>query len=328
MTPESSVRQFSDCNLTKNNLGRAETEIFMFPLVRKCYYYGEAMLIRKKYPAILIPLAVLWLTALGFATVYDLDISAAVSDEMSVYGRFFEIAGEPPAILFTSFNFFLLATYRMRCTAFGLKDKLTAFLFAVLGTGMTVFTCVKTADYIIKWQNDMGVSVRDNSVVFFLAAVTALSICAVFIVTVIKISRDKLKRLYTVFKSCVLAAVFTFAVIWALKLVWGRVRFRSMDGDYSLFTPWYVINGFTGGFSFPSGHTANATVVFTSSHYLRFLSPEIKWVKPFIYGALFVWIATVAFSRVCVGAHFLSDVLFGAAITILIIFFTRPKGEL
>ena len=48
--------------------------------------------------------AVLWLIALVFAGIYDLDISLAIADERSAFGRFMEVAGEPPAILFTSFN--------------------------------------------------------------------------------------------------------------------------------------------------------------------------------------------------------------------------------
>lgn len=283
---------------------------------------------RKKQQAILIPLAALWIAALGFATVYDLDISLAIADSRSLYGRIFEIAGEPPAILFASFNFFLLAAHRLRCTAFTLKDKLLAALFTILGIGTTIFTSVKTADYVIEWQNGSGAILRPGPIHLSLALLAAAIICAAFIIIALTMSKNRLNKLVPIAKSCALAAVYTFAIIWAFKLIWGRVRFRNMYGDYSLFTPWYAINGFTGGFSFPSGHTANATVVFTATHYLRFLPTKLSRAKPVIYVALFIWIAAVAFSRVCVGAHFLSDVLFGAAITMLIIHFTRPKEEL
>lgn len=285
------------------------------------------MHIRKKHLPVLILMALLWLLALGFATVYDLDISLAIADKQSVYGRFFEIAGEPPAILFASFNFFLLMAYRLRCTEFTERDKLLAALFALLGVGTAFFTAIKTYDYILDWLDDLSVIFRLDLVFLLFTLLLACIICIVFIITALTIKEEKLKALYPIAKSCVLAAVFTFVIIWALKLTWGRVRFRGMYGDYSLFTPWYIINGYTGGFSFPSGHTANASVIFSAAHYLRFLPKKARWVKPIIYTSLVVWIAVVAFSRVCVGAHFLSDVLFGAAITLAIVYFTRPKEK-
>lgn len=285
------------------------------------------MQIRKRHLCMLIPTALLWLTALGFATVYDLDISLVIANRMSVYGRFFEIAGEPPAILFASFNFFLLMSYRLRCTKLTVRDKLLSALFALLGVGTAFFTAIKTFNYILNWLDDLNVRFRLDLFFLLLTLLIAAIISIVFIMTALTLKEEKLKALYPIAKSCILAAVFTFVIIWVFKLGWGRIRFRDMYGDYSLFTPWYIINGFTGGFSFPSGHTANATVIFSAVHYLRFLPQKAARFKPIIHAVLCIWIAVVAFSRVCVGAHFLSDVLFGAAITIAIVYFTRPKEK-
>lgn len=285
------------------------------------------MQIRKKQLCILIPILFVWLTALGFATVYDLDISLAIANRMSVYGRFFEIAGEPPAILFASFNLFLLMAYGLRCTELTLRDKLVCALFAVLGVGTVFFTAIKTYNYILDLLDDLNVSFRLDLVFFLLTLLIAAVVSIVFIMTALTVKEERLGALYPIAKSCVLAAVLTLVIIWAFKLGWGRVRFRNMYGDLSLFTPWYCINGFTGGFSFPSGHTANATVIFSATHYLSFLPKKTGWTKPIIYAVLAIWIAVVAFSRVCVGAHFLSDVLFGAAITLAIVYLTRPKDK-
>ena len=46
-----------------------------------------------------------------------------------------------------------------------------------------------------------------------------------------------------------------------------------------------------------------------------------------MYSCLTVWLVTVALSRVLVGAHFLSDVLCGMAITLTIVRLWRPKKE-
>ena len=97
----------------------------------------------------------------------------------------------------------------------------------------------------------------------------------------------------------------------------------GFNGNFSGGTP---PQGFNGNFSFPSGHTSNATVIFTSVYYLRFLPEKHKKWKPFIIAALLLWIVIAAFSRVRVGAHYLSDVLFGAAITFGIAAFFKPKN--
>ena len=106
----------------------------------------------------------------------------------------------------------------------------------------------------------------------------------------------------------------------ALKLCWGRIRFRQLS-DFSQFTPWYKPRGFTGYASFPSGHTANATALYA----LTLCAPLIKSRagKAMCYIVPGVWIVTMAASRVLVGAHYASDVLFGAAISIALFYLVR-----
>ena len=145
------------------------------------------------------------------------------------------------------------------------------------------------------------------------------------LVIAMRMKRETLDKIFDTACRCVFVGVTTFVVIWLFKLVWGRVRFRSKDGDYSLFTRWFIPQGFTGNYSFPSGHTSNAAVIFTSTYYLRFTGK--KYLKPVMYSCLTVWLVTVALSRVLVGAHFLSDVLCGMAITLTIVWLWRPKKE-
>lgn len=61
-----------------------------------------------------------------------------------------------------------------------------------------------------------------------------------------------------------------------------------------------------GGFSFPSGHT---TAAFATAASLSLAFP--KW---YVIGPSFLWASTVAYSRMCLGVHFPSDVLGGIII--------------
>ena len=294
---------------------------------------------KKRYLSILIPFIVIWLAALVFATVYDLDISLAIADRYSVFGRLFEIIGEPPAILFAAFNFAVLMAHSLRFGDLTAKNKLTAVLFAVLCVGCVIYTAVKTYSYVTSWYNDLCVGFRLDLVFLLLMILAAIIISAVFIMLALTANDEKLKTLYPIAKSCALAAVLTFVIIWALKFSFGRVRFRDLNGDLTLFTPWYLPNpfmeqikrifaGYSGNYSFPSGHTANATVVVAAIHYFPMFRKHTLLLKIIVIAVLSVWIPTVAVSRVMVGAHYLSDVLFGMAITLLIVYFTRPKMEL
>ncbi len=276
----------------------------------------------KKLSLLTVILALMWILALAAATVYDLDISLAIADENSIYGRIFEVAGEPPAILFTSFNLALMTAYFLKKPSCTKKDYMLAALCLIGTVGTAVFTVNKTADYL----TDYGI-ISDSITVTVCALLASAAVTALFFILTMRMDYHTTKRYFNIALHCVIAAILTFVIIWGLKLVWGRVRFRQLENDLSLFTPWYLPQGFTGFFSFPSGHTANATVIISSLYYFHDLqSKHKKYEKP-LKVLLAIWIALVAFSRVRIGAHYLSDVLFGLAVTVFIVYFSKPRKK-
>jgi len=99
--------------------------------------------------------------------------------------------------------------------------------------------------------------------------------------------------------------VFSLLVVRILKVSLGRAR----PGHGSGFTFFETSSKFN---SFPSGHSADA---FVSGVFLYFLLKQTKYAGlrflPLIYAFL------IAFSRVCVSAHYPSDVAAGITIGIL-----------
>lgn len=90
----------------------------------------------------------------------------------------------------------------------------------------------------------------------------------------------------------------------------NRLFARSRPGDYLDFTP--VIHG--SGFSFPSGH---AVFLFTLAFSIFVF--DKKW------GSLFALLSfLVGLSRIIVGAHWPTDVIFGIMLGTLIPFIIRP----
>ena len=98
--------------------------------------------------------------------------------------------------------------------------------------------------------------------------------------------------------------------VCVIKTLWGRVRLRELVDMNSLakFTPWYLPNFFSGSHSFPSGHTAHATLLLMLPKWLS--GKGLQYSVP-LTAVCAVFVALMAFSRLAAGAHFLSDILFG-----------------
>jgi membrane-associated phospholipid phosphatase len=99
-----------------------------------------------------------------------------------------------------------------------------------------------------------------------------------------------------------------------LKIFWGRIRFRDLSGYYSDFTPWYLPQGITGHQSFPSGHAAMSFIMIVL---FIFFMDKPFYKRIILKGLIISWGLAVCASRVVIGAHFTSDVLFGAMIMIV-----------
>lgn len=100
-------------------------------------------------------------------------------------------------------------------------------------------------------------------------------------------------------------------IIQPLKIFWGRIRFRDLSENYSDFTAWYVPNGITGNQSFPSGHAAMGFMMLAL---FVFIMDKSFYKRLFFKGFVISWALAVSASRVIIGAHFTSDVLFGGFI--------------
>jgi len=99
------------------------------------------------------------------------------------------------------------------------------------------------------------------------------------------------------------------------KYFWGRVRFCNLDSSFSQYTPWYLPQGPTGHESFASGHTAEGWLLLPISVILFSGRGSVTQV---IGTALSIgWGIAVAVSRVRLGAHYASDVLFSSGVGIM-----------
>lgn len=113
--------------------------------------------------------------------------------------------------------------------------------------------------------------------------------------------------------------IIILVVVTGIKFSWGRVRYRDLVDNLALFTPWFKPMGITGHQSFPSGHSANTMILIWLSLLPSFI-PKLK-NKATLFGLLgFIFSIIVMFSRIVVGAHFLTDTAMGAIISMLIFY--------
>ncbi|WP_439815668.1 phosphatase PAP2 family protein [Zavarzinia sp. CC-PAN008] len=109
------------------------------------------------------------------------------------------------------------------------------------------------------------------------------------------------------------AVALSGLVVVLLKVVFGRTRARLLfeSGDYH----WLLFAFGSENASFPSGH---ANTAFAAALALGFLLPRGRW--------LFVALALpVAFARVAMTQHYLSDILGGAAVAYLTTYWLRTR---
>lgn len=237
--------------------------------------------------------------------IYDLRISQAVVNQESSFGRTLEVLGVLVAPIFATLAGITVMIFfiQVKNTPYR-KWKITlSCLVAVAGIGYTFYVY---ADFSL-WQC-IGYTIVTFSL--YIAAAVLL----------FKAPRPLLYDLMRIAVVTLFYLIALLTLVGALKLCWGRIRFRQLS-DFSQFTPWYQPRGFTGYASFPSGHTANASALYA----LTLFSPLVKSRagKVICYTVPIVWIITMAVSRVLVGAHYASDVLFGAAISIALFYLIR-----
>jgi len=246
------------------------------------------------------------------ATFYDLQISRALMNETNFFGQLME------DITYLPFTFVLAFS---GCIALGTckkgksaKEIIILVLCVLYYAICAVVGGLLLLDYFPAW------------ILFFHAfVVIGLTVFA------FKIKEEKKKAWQTIALICGITIILSSAAIEGLKLVWGRVRPRSIDETATLFTRWYSINGKT--FlsavaareeikSFPSGHSQlGATViVFT----LLPLVYQKLQDKDFLLWCLCIaWGGLVMLARVIVGAHFPTDAMAGFGITMIIYVITR-----
>lgn len=261
-----------------------------------------------KKNVLVVFLVSIWIILAVIFGIYDLEISKQIVNQNSVWAKFLENYGMIPGLFVILSGVYIYYSFiKIKATVWSYFQKVVFFL---VSSGLIFYLFDIILDRIVI-----------NHLIIFLIISFSISII-IFIVLHLK-SQVKSAIAIRYAKVVVGMALFGYVIfIQGVKYFWGRVRFRELDSAFSQFTPWYLPQGFTCFDSFPSGHAAMGWMLLA---FLVLLINKKHWVKLSAIVIIFLWGFTLALSRVVIGAHYASDVLFGSFFIIVtyLLFYNR-----
>lgn len=258
--------------------------------------------------------AVILAFCLLVGSFFDYQISSALFNSSSLFGRFVEAAGELPFELTASVaGVMLVRSARPDSKA----SKWLAALGVLINVGLVGYEIIGS------------LRVGGKLIAFQLVLTFALAIAANLIAY--RLTRDADPDDLTHWALMVLAVWVAQAIILnvIVKPLWSRPRMRVIEVTPGLnFQPWWVIGNpdkwsyiaagvIKDGFkSFASGHTAHAAIGLMLAGLPAAAFTEKPLRRRVVFWAASLVAALVAFGRIVIGAHFLTDVSCGFALVL------------
>jgi membrane-associated phospholipid phosphatase len=250
-------------------------------------------------------LIIVWVIAAFLLESSDLWISINLYNPNSGWSYFLEKYGEIPGLLVALIGIHIYIV----------TIKASSNIKTILFNGSLLTAGSLTTIYVL-WLISLAFSsnkifFNENRSYFFLAAIVLNILISLLFRRRYKFSKKSILFSRISFKMFLYGNLFFVSL---LKIFWGRIRFRDLTGYYSDFTPWYFPQGITGHQSFPSGHAAMGFMMIAL---FVFVSDKSLYKRLIFKGFIISWALFVCASRVVIGAHFTSDVLFGSFIMII-----------
>jgi len=245
------------------------------------------------------------------AAFVDLKLDIFLNNPTQPFAKWVEGTGELPCRLIGVFAGLLI--YRL-C-----EQRIYKIFGFIIELGFTGYLGYHYAYYFFK---------EENLVLFGVLSGVEIGALLLYLAKYIEIPVEMKRPLIILSFAGLIIMFVQLGCVEVIKALWGRVRYRDLIKmpNYDAFTPWYHPNGFNGNRSFPSGHTGGASMSYLMM-LLPFGSPKWEKRKALCFIIPFVYTSMVAFTRLVVGAHFLSDVTVGGTIGYITVIIAIPILE-
>ncbi|UCC20465.1 MAG: phosphatase PAP2 family protein [Promethearchaeota archaeon] len=238
---------------------------------------------------------ILWIILAIIFGFTDLEISIAVVDESSEWGIFGRVYGEA-----TGYGLIAIALSALIGGSNNNIEKQKIPAYVIIGIGVILF--------VLGFIFNVEPLIIDGAGVF------------IFVIIFLAITYNKDWKQYRKISAIIiiLAVLNSLLFVQLTKFLCGRIRFKDLASSFTDYTPWFLPPGpLSGGDSFPSGHTSVSfmflplLIIFRD----RKLKDPIRIISAFL---ILGWAVFIAVSRVVVGDHYASDVLFSAMMACII----------
>ena len=247
----------------------------------------------------------------------DYPLSCALYNEKNPIAMFFAAYGEIPATLgWVAAGVLLVCGRNKEKKLPGILQCAGGILLAALGTLMV---CFMPTIYL--------------PVSPVLLALFGRVLSAGVVIVTARLARGANRQTVLLVAAALFCAIFLeLMVVNCIKIPWGRARMRLVANDpRAYFMPWWQAGGTLKATltaagvaseefkSFPSGHTSNAATMLLLG-LIPLLKPDLEKYKKHFLAAGFVWAAVVAFTRIVMGAHYLTDTTIGFTVGLLCVY--------
>ncbi len=225
--------------------------------------------------------------------ILDLQISIAVVDETNSFGIFGADYGELPGYAIICIAIVVLIG---SCISNLKKQKIGALIFIIIAIILGILGIIINSGTLLELGGLVGISL--------------------LVFTSVTYKKDWQPYRTISLVILLLAIIDPLIFVNITKPLCGRIRFRDLlPPDFIGYTPWYLPPGFDlDNLSFPSGHTAMGWMLLPLLISLKDKALPLKALG----GTLILgWGFFVGLSRVLVGAHYASDVLFASGVAFI-----------
>ena len=293
---------------------------------------------KKRYHLFII----IGILLIGFVlgSFFDLQIDKALWSENNTFGLIMASFGVYPCYAGLAFIGGGLMSTTIKRKELPVWGKILCFFLSALAFVMAIYLCAK------EWPSVNGYNVPHLAWLSYLIA--GLVFAGVYVAAYLICRKGDIKQMWAML--LVMTVIFTVALLpagFAIKLIIHRPRFRYLVRTGA--TPFYnwwencanykdYIGGHIDGFpitkedfkSFPSGHSGTGMIMAMFLAYAPIFFKKLKGKETLMFYIGAVYGFLMMFSRMLVGAHFLTDTCMGSLIVMVVFYivneFARKKN--
>ena len=302
----------------------------------------------KKRYHLLIIIAIL-LVGFVLGSFFDLQIDKALWSENNPFGLIMASFGVYPCYAGLAFIGGGLMPTTIKRKELPLWGKILCFVLSAVAYVMAIYLCGK------EWPSVNGYNVPKLAWLSYL--ISGIVFGGVYVAAYLVCRKGDVKQMWSML--LVMTVIFTVALLpagFAIKLIIHRPRFRYLvrTGVTPFYNWWESCPNYKDYFgmnvdgfqitkedfkSFPSGHSGTGMIMAMFLAYAPIFFKKLKGKETLMFyiGAAFGFL--MMFSRMVVGAHFLTDTCMGSLIVMVVFyivnefalkknFFFEPKEEL